>query len=70
MAIDPFTGNTVKIFHPLLQRGTDHFRFNAYQVEGLTDTGRASLTILDLNRFRRQRIREVEKVFGLFPPTQ
>jgi hypothetical protein len=38
-------------------------------MEGLTASGRASVVLLDLNHFRRQRIRQVEETFGLYPPT-
>ena len=29
---------------------------------------RATVNLLNLNHFRRQRIREVEEAFGLYPP--
>jgi hypothetical protein len=37
-------------------------------MEGCTAVGRATLVMLDLNRFGRQRIRQVEEAFGLYPP--
>ena len=67
-AIDPATGELVQLFHPLLQRWSEHFRFNRYQIEGLTAVGRIILEVLNLNHSRRQRIREVEEAFGLYPP--
>ena len=68
-AVDPATGNWVPLFHPVWQAWTEHFRFKGYEIEGLTAVGRATVVALDLNRQRRQLIREVEKAFGLFPPT-
>jgi len=67
-AIDPATGEEVRLFHPLQQRWPEHFRFFGYQIAGLTAAGRATVAALDLNHFRRQRIRAVEEIFGLFPP--
>jgi hypothetical protein len=67
-AIDPATGESVQLFHPILQRWSEHFRFARYQIEGLTPVGRATNEVLNLNHPRRQRIREVEEAFGLYPP--
>ena len=69
-AFDPVTGESVQLFHPILQLWSDHFRFNGYQIEGLTAVGRATIEALNLNHSRRQRIREVEEAFGLFPPAK
>ncbi|MGO9273743.1 MAG: HNH endonuclease [Terriglobia bacterium] len=67
-AIDPATGEYVHLFHPILQLWSEHFLFNGYQIEGLTTVGRATVGALNLNHSRRQRIREVEAAFGLYPP--
>jgi hypothetical protein len=67
-AIDPVTGEYVQLFHPILQPWSEHFRFSGYQIEGLTAVGRATIEALNLNHSRRQRIREVEEAFGLYPP--
>jgi hypothetical protein len=69
-AIDPVTGEQVGLFHPLLQSWSEHFRFNGYRIEGLTVVGGATVEALNLNHSRRQRIREVEKTFSLYPPVQ
>jgi len=66
--IDPATGGDVRLFHPIRQLWSEHFRFNGYHIEGLTAEGRATVAALHLNHFRRQRIREVEEAFGLYPP--
>ena len=70
MAVDPTTGEQVPLFHPIRQRWSDHFRFKGYEMEGWTAIGRATVVILDLNHIRRQRIRQVEEVFGLYHPTR
>jgi len=67
-AIDPSTGEDVRLFHPLRQIWSEHFRFNGYQIEGLTAVGRATVDALNMNHPRRQRIREIEEAFGLHPP--
>jgi HNH endonuclease len=69
-AFDPATGEQMPLFHPVRQRWSEHFRFKDYEMEGLTAVGRATLALLDLNHFRRQRIRQVEEAFGLYPPTR
>lgn len=67
-AIDLATGKTVQLFQPLTQRWPEHFRIEGYQIQGLTDVGRATVQTLDMNHSRRQRIRQVEELFGLYPP--
>jgi len=67
-AIDPGSGEEVRLFHPIRQLWSEHFRFKGYQIEGLTPVGRATVAALKLNHSRRQRIREVEQAFGLYPP--
>src|SRR5258708_4979732 len=67
-AVDPGTGDHVRLFHPNLQFWSEQFRCNGYQIVGITAVGRATLEALDLNHSRRQHIREVEEVFGLYPP--
>jgi hypothetical protein len=69
-ALDPLTGQSVQLFHPILQDWSDHFRLSGYQIEGLNAVGRATIEALDLNHPRRQRIREIEEAFGLFPPAK
>lgn len=64
----PTTGKDVLLFHPVQQRWSEHFRFNDYQIEELTPEGRATIEALNLNHIRRQRIRQAEEAFGLFPP--
>jgi len=67
-AVDPATGQDVPLFHPIRQLWSEHSRFEGYQIEGLTAVGRATVETLNLNHCRRQRIRQAEGVFGLYPP--
>jgi HNH endonuclease len=68
MVKDPLTGEEVRLFHPIQQRWSEHFRFDGIRIEGVTPVGRATVDALDLNHVRRQRIRAVEEAFGLHPP--
>lgn len=66
--LDPISGVTVPLFHPVQQMWAEHFRFQGYEIEGLTATGRATVLALVLNDPRRQLIRKVEETFGLYLP--
>ena len=67
-ALDPQTGAMIPLFHPRRDRGSEHFRWEKYYLTGKTPTGRATVSLLDLNHPRRLLIRQAEEVFGLFPP--
>lgn len=67
-ATDPDTGTPAPLFNPRADRWLDHFAWDDRRVVGLTPTGRATITALDLNHSRRIRIREAEEWFCLFPP--
>ena len=67
-SVDPLTGKQVPLFHPVRQHWAEHFRIKGHEIEGYTAVGRATVAMLDLNHFRRQRIRRVEEAFGLYPP--
>src|SRR5437870_9608368 len=42
-ATDPVTGLRVRLFHPIQQTWSEHFRYVGYQIEGLTPVGRATV---------------------------
>jgi hypothetical protein len=69
-ALDPLTGQSLQLFHPILHNWSEHFRLSGYLIEGLNAVGRATIEALNLNHPRRQRIREIEEAFGLFPPAK
>lgn len=68
-ANDPDTGEATSLFHPRKNQWSDHFAWRERQIEGLTETGRATVEALRLNDERRVKIRQAEELFGLFPPT-
>jgi HNH endonuclease len=69
-AVDPISDSMVQLFHPRLDDWHEHFAWqpDCLILVGLTPTGRATITALDLNRqgvinLRRSLLRE-----GLHPP--
>jgi hypothetical protein len=57
--IDPLTGEIVTLFHPRRQLWSEHFRYDEARIEGLTDVGRATVTVLFMNRPDRLELRGV-----------
>lgn len=68
LVADPDSLVHVPLFHPRRDRWSEHFRWQGYQVVGLTPVGRATVWALDWNHARRLLIRQAEELFGLFPP--
>jgi hypothetical protein len=65
---DPKTGQNVSLFHPRRQRWTDHFRWSplaAFEVEGLTPCGRATVDRLKMNDPEVVSIRHVLAGLGI-----
>jgi len=67
-APDPLTGEMSRLYHPRADVWGAHFKWQGNLLVGLTPEGRATVEALDMNHLRRQRIREAEARFGLFPP--
>jgi hypothetical protein len=65
---DPESFNAVPLFNPRVDRWPDHFRWDGYQLLGLTNVGKATVVTLQLNHPRRLVIRHAEELLGLFPP--
>lgn len=66
-AVDPQTGKTVPLFNPRVDRWNDHFRWEAFRVVPLSETGRATVSALSLNRPIMEAIRSEEAVRGRHP---
>lgn len=58
----------VTLFNPRENLWADHFEWDDYSLIGKTVCGNATIEALHLNTKRRQRIRQAEQLFGLFPP--
>jgi 5-methylcytosine-specific restriction endonuclease McrA len=69
-ATDPLTGVPAALFNPRTQRWSEHFTWSTdgVLVVGITDTGRATLTALDLNHPARVAARRRWVAAGWHPP--
>lgn len=70
-ALDPATEMLVTLFHPRIQRWREHFGWSddELRIVGLTETGRATIAALDLNREGVFNLREALIPLGLHPPS-
>jgi len=69
-AIDPPTGETVLLYNPRQDVWKKHFKWSAdfTQIIGLTETGRATVKALKLNRKNLLNLRKLLRLFGEHPP--
>ncbi len=58
-AIDPQTGELVRLFHPRRDIWGQHFSNEGARVVGITAVGRTTASLLQMNDAERQRIREL-----------
>jgi uncharacterized membrane protein len=52
-SVDPTSNKVVFLFHPREQRWNRHFRLNGGLIEGITASGRATVSLLHLNDAER-----------------
>jgi hypothetical protein len=57
--IDPDTGKLCRLFNPRNDLWNDHFRRNGATITGLTDVGRTTVFVLDLNAEDQLRLRGI-----------
>lgn len=69
-AEDPGSNETVPLFNPREQSWDDHFRWNEEWLVPLTPTGRATESLLAMNRPIIVAIRREEMVRGRHPPSK
>ena len=55
--IDSFTGEVVSLFHPRRDQWKEHFVLQGSRIEGITNTGRATVQVLAINDARRLELR-------------
>jgi len=69
-APDPVDGTVVPLYNPRKQRWRDHFRWNEdfTRIVGLTATGRATVSALQMNRPGVVNLRRALFPIGLHPP--
>ncbi|MBA4183757.1 MAG: HNH endonuclease [Acidobacteria bacterium] len=70
VAVDPETGETVQIFNPRRHIWKKHFAWSAdgLHIVAVTSIGRATATLLELNRERILFIRQADVVVKRHPP--
>jgi hypothetical protein len=56
-SIDPISGKIVALFHPRHERWDEHFREESNLIIGLTEIGRATARLLNMNATKRVRLR-------------
>jgi hypothetical protein len=67
-AIDPATGDAAQLFHPRLHAWTDHFIADVSgEIVGLTAIGRATITLLSMNRVLAVAILREERTRDRWP---
>ena len=71
-ALDPVSNQLVSLFHPRLQKWSDHFVWSADTLEmlGKTPTGRATIAALKLNRIETINLRRLTLSVGEHPPNK
>ena len=69
-ASDPETGEIAPLFHPIHQSWSEHFEWidNGIRLVGRTQTGRATVVALHLNRAGIVQTRRYWVILGLHPP--
>lgn len=69
-AVDPVSGATVPLFHPFTQEWVKHFEWDESKtyINGLTDTGRATINTLRMNNNTVVRARKRWVSGGWHPP--
>jgi hypothetical protein len=61
-AIDPLTKNIVRVFDPRRHNWHEHFGQVNYEIVGLSETGRATVQLLNMNAARRVQLRVTWKL--------
>jgi hypothetical protein len=69
-APDPETGVEQPLYHPRLDRWSDHFRWDRERMVPLTPTGRATVAAMAMNRPLILAIRLEETARGRHPPSE
>ena len=65
--IDHLTGRIVRLFDPRRQLWKRHFRWEGAFLRGRTQTGRATIAVLDINNPQRAELRQVLMEEGEWP---
>ena len=55
--LEPQTGQITRLFHPRRDRWSDHFAVEGRHITGISEVGRTTVQVLDLNDARRLELR-------------
>ena len=66
-SVDPESGEVVRLFHPRLQKWSEHFRLDGFRIIPLTPIGRATVALLRLNSPERLSVRAMLHQIGRYP---
>jgi hypothetical protein len=67
---DPETDTLYRLYNPRTQNWSDHFAWNGATLEGLTATGRTTISVLRINEPLRVRHRALLIELEVFPPSR
>jgi hypothetical protein len=65
--LDPLTAKLTRLFNPRSDRWNDHFAWSGATMIGLTDIGRTTIDVLEINQPIRVRARRIFIDEGSFP---
>ncbi len=70
-AFDEVTQREIRLFHPHQQLWSEHFAWNenSNYIIGLTPVGRATVSVLKMNRSQMTRVRKMWVTMGEHPPS-
>ena len=66
-SVDPESGEVVRLFHPRLQKWSEHFRLDGFRIIPLTPIGRATVALLRRNSPERLSVRAMLHPIGRYP---
>jgi hypothetical protein len=66
-SIDPETQTLARLFNPRTNRWSEHFALQEHRIIGLTEIGRATSTLLDMNDPDRVQLRAELVAMGINP---
>ena len=67
-AADPLSGELMPLFHPRRDLWNLHFRWSGFEIVGISQSDRATVDILAMNRPIAVAIRQEEALRGRHPP--
>jgi hypothetical protein len=66
--ISPGTGKLSRLFNPRSDRWSQHFRLRGSRILGISEIGKATIVLLDINSVERVTERQMLALVGRFPP--